>query len=135
LLKDELPERLIETRTAVIKTASAHMTPRSVDFVRENYLSVGHVSVLGKMLPPSDNGIISFEIQVPGRYLISTKSGIVAGVLDDDATDGPRSLSAGLHTLRLAAPSPEVAVVWARAVERGFSPFRGASPERVDGDL
>jgi hypothetical protein len=134
LLKDELPQRLIETRTAIVKTSSAHMTPSSLAFVRENYLSVGYVSVLGKMLPPAENEHISFDIQIPGYYCLTSRKGLVGGILDGQPLSGARWLTAGSHKLSLTMPATEVAVVWARAVEKGFLPFSVVSPERREGN-
>ena len=123
LLKDELPERLVETRTAVIKISSVRMTERSLEFIRANYLPVGYLAVLGKQLAPAQNGVTSFEVTIPERYSVITKQGSVIGTLDGQTLDGARWLAAGPHELRLASPAPDAYLIWTRALERGFSPF------------
>ena len=131
LMKDELSERLIETRTAVVETSSSRMTEKSLDFVHRNYLRVGYLDVLGKMISTYQDGAALFEVTIPERYIITAKQGRVAGTLDGQPLDGARWLAAGPHELRLTSPASEVAVVWARALERGFSPF-DVPPKGID---
>ncbi len=133
LMKDDLPERLIETRTAVVKASVVRMTKRSLDFIQTNYVSVGNFAVLGKELPAAPDGVVSFEVTIPERYSILTKQGSAAGTLDGQPLDGVRWLTAGTHTLSLTTPATGVTLIWARAVEKGFSPFHIAPPERPHG--
>ena len=134
LLKDELPKRLIETRTAVIQPAYSRMTPGSIAFVRENYLPAGYLDVLGKMLPVPPGGVVLFDVTIPERYLIMAKEGMVTGTLDGKPLEGPLWLSAGPHELRLTSPVSEVALFWARAREKGYSPFDPPPPGHIEGD-
>ncbi len=131
LLKDEISERLVETRTAVVKTGSKGMTERALTFIRANYIPVGHVSVLGKRLPPAEDGLIAFEVSIPERYTVVTKRGTIIGTLDGQVLDGGRWLDRGRHELRLASPQSgaDAFLIWTRALERGFSPFSTVSGE------
>jgi hypothetical protein len=124
MMKDELPERLIETRTAVIKIAPERMTEHSLEFVRANYMPVGNLAVLGKQLPPASDGVVTFEIAIPERYSVITEHGAVLGTVDGQPLAPGQWLAAGRHELRLQAPeSSATALIWTRALERGFSPF------------
>ncbi|MBV9392566.1 MAG: hypothetical protein JOY96_11815 [Verrucomicrobia bacterium] len=88
-----------------------------------NYISVGAVSVLGRKLP-FKNDHLDFKIDVPQQYSIITDRGQASGILDGVAMNGGRYLSAGLHRLMLDSPANSVAIIWSRAADKGFSPFR-----------
>ncbi len=123
LLKDDLPERLTETRTAVIKNSTERLTHHSQEFVEANYIPIGHLAVLGQILAPEKEGKITFNVTIPERYEIVTAAGPILGTLDRQPLNGPRWLEAGPHELELPHPSAEVVLIWSRASERGFSPF------------
>jgi hypothetical protein len=59
---------------------------------------------------------------IPEQYTIVSKSGPLSGTLDGTNLNGPHDLSAGVHQLILNSPVDVVAVVWSRAIERGYSP-------------
>jgi hypothetical protein len=132
-LIDEIPARLIETRTAVVRL-SDRMPAGTQEFIARNYLSVGHARVLGKMLAPARDGVIRFQIAVPERYSLETPAGAISGNLDGQKLNGPRWLDTGEHELVTSAPAMGAAVVWARAGERGFTPFRGREIKPVSED-
>src|SRR5262249_42085372 len=91
---------------------------------RENFLSIGRLRVAGKMLasPASAVGNI-VSIAMPAEYVMVTRTGPVRGVLDGESVDGPRWLSAAEHRYELVDAGQPVALVWATAIERGFTPF------------
>lgn len=122
LLPDDLPQCLIETRTAVVRP-SDRMTPGSVRFVDANYISIGKLSVLGKQLTMADDGHGSFQITIPGDYALIDAEGAVTANLDGSPLVGHRWLGPGVHEFTLASPQRKIALVWARAVDLGFSPF------------
>jgi len=83
--------------------------------------------VLGQEFPPRDlraHGPIVFQIRIPARYLFVTSDGPAEGKLDGVDITGPCELAAGRHEF---LPSPQaagkIAMVWSRALERGYSPF------------
>jgi hypothetical protein len=139
-LSDELPERLIATRTAVLRDTS-RMTFEAKQFVAQNYIPVGYVSVAGQMLAPRDDHSYSFEVAIPMCYTLVSQSGTLSGLLDGAPWDGPRVLSPGPHEFQRATGSGYIALVWARATEKGFSPFsrprhaaREATANRLSGN-
>jgi len=55
--------------------------------------------------------------------MIVSNNGAVSGTLDGTELNGPRELSSGVHNLTLNSREDTVAVVWSRAIEKGYSPF------------
>jgi Dolichyl-phosphate-mannose-protein mannosyltransferase len=121
-LLDDAPNRLIAARTPVV-IESHWLTPTTGQFVNQNYVSVGSVLVLGKRVAPAPVGHVQFEIVIPEKYTVVDRNGQVSGTLDGTEITGPRDLSAGLHDLALNSPEDPVAIVWSRAIEKGYSPF------------
>jgi hypothetical protein len=105
------------------------LTPATGQFVRQNYISVGPVLVLGQRLAPALGGHVQFEIAIPEKYAIIDRHGPVAGTLDGTELTGPRELFPGLHDLALSSPEDSVAIVWSRAIEKGCSPFGPAKKQ------
>ncbi|MBV8200675.1 MAG: hypothetical protein JOZ15_08625, partial [Acidobacteria bacterium] len=69
--------------------------------------------------PPSQ--VIRFQVEIPARYTILGGGGPARGRLDGIELTAPRELAAGAHVFEPRSPPPW-ALIWARAVERGFSP-------------
>jgi hypothetical protein len=134
LIDEDLNERLTATRTAVVETIYSRMPADWIRFVQQNYLPVGYMNVLGKNLTVSPDGTASFDLVIPERYVIVAKDGAVAGTLDGQPLNGPVHLEAGPHQLKLTSPAKEVALFWARAQEKGFSPFDPLPPGHTEGD-
>jgi hypothetical protein len=131
LLNDSIPEALVATHTCVAVADSDQLPPRARAFLRENYVPVGHLRVAGRVLSMAAHGdepTIMFEVRIPASYAVITAQGEASGWLDDSPYQGPRFLAPGHHTYRPALGEDTLAVVWAQAVERGFTPFvsRGA---------
>jgi hypothetical protein len=123
LLEDDMVERMIATHTAVVH-GPLHMPEPDVNWERANYVSVGAVDVLGMKFPKGDAEVFPFKIVIPDRFAIVTDHGNVAGTLDGEPITGPRDLAAGPHEFRPVGRSGQrYAAVWARAVEKGYSPF------------
>ena len=119
-LPDTLAEDAVRSLCYVAAPDSARFPARGRAFLNANFISVGAVRVAGSMLPAPS---AAFDIAVPGRYAVVTPRGPAVGALDGTPYDGPRRLSAGAHEFLASGGSPAAAVVWAGAVERGFSPF------------
>jgi hypothetical protein len=130
LLQDDLPERLIETRTALVRIPRFGLTERSLAFVHANYVSVGFVSVLGKALTPPQNGTVAFDVTIPADYSVVGRTGPVEASLDGRPLVDGRWLDAGHHELQLADPNagPDLILVWKRALDRGCPPSFDPSP-------
>ena len=126
---DDVPERLIAERTPVL--IRCHWLTDATDkFVKQNYVSVGSsVLVLGKKLTPPADGKLQFEVSVPGKYIMVDDDGDASGTLDGIDWQGPRELEPGTYTLILNEVPKSLAIVWSRAVEKGYSPFLPAGAQ------
>ena len=126
LMSDDIPERLLATRTCVASLDDIRLPSRARVFLNENYIPVGSLRVAGKLLsPPSDAAQpVTFSIGIPAPYIIVAQNGSTAGQLDGKAYDGSACfLEAGQHEFRPAAQNGKLAVVWAKAKTLGYSPF------------
>jgi hypothetical protein len=78
--------------------------------------------------PPNAAGpAIRFVVAIPARYTILTPAGPARGRLDGVELAAPRQLAAGPHLFEPRS-APPLALLWARAAERGFSPFPPPAP-------
>jgi Dolichyl-phosphate-mannose-protein mannosyltransferase len=129
LLEDDAVSKIITARVPLIH-GPLKLPERDVQWERANYLSVGRVEMLGVLLPPAVAGVRTFTIAVPQRYTLLADRGTVAGTLDGTPFTGSRELAAGPHEFRPSAEQSgqRFAVLWATAVERGYTPFGGANP-------
>jgi len=125
ILKDDIRERLIKTSTAVVGRLGdrGNALPDAERFIASNYIRVKGGHVLGQHLPAERATPITFDIVIPERYGFATLKGDVQGTLDGTPIAGPRWLEAGRHEANIAHPAGEVSLVWARALERGYSPY------------
>lgn len=126
LIEDRIPERCVETRTSVAPADIGGFPPRARRFLEDHYVVVGAWRVAGRILAPAreDTGRpLSFEIAIPARYAVAGEAGTPRGMLDGRPYDGPRHLTPGRHEFLPAAGDRRIAVFWAQAAERGFSPF------------
>jgi len=135
LLPEHIQEDVVATGTCVAAARIPLFPARTRRFLTENFLPIGHLLVAGRFLPvPGTEADHSgqFDIAVPARYVLVAESGDVQGMLDGEPYTGPRELTAGRHTFSLSFKGPRAAVVWAKAVLRGFSPFdeSRSSPNR-----
>jgi hypothetical protein len=130
-IQDDIIPRLIETRTAFVR-ASNRMMPSTQNFISKNYVHVDGGRVLGKRVAAAPNVATEFEITIPERYSIITPSGPVEGTIDGQPIDGPVWLEAGRHKIVSRDAAGQVVVIWARALERGFSPYNTTETQSGD---
>lgn len=133
LIHDDIPERLIETRTPLAVTIG-RMPRADIAFTTSNYLPVAfRLCTLGKTVRWGDEQAEStrFEVAISGRYTLVNACGKIAGVLDGAEFDGPRELLAGSHTFRQTAGAGRTVLIWAPAIERGYSPFAQIEPDKM----
>jgi hypothetical protein len=126
LIADTIPERLIETRTCVAPSDIKGFPPRARGFLEDRYVVVGTWRVAGSLLVPDAEGADrprSFETAIPARYAVMGAEGPARGMLDGAPCDRPRDLAPGRHEYRPADGEGPVAVLWAQAADRGFTPF------------
>jgi hypothetical protein len=118
-----VPRRLRETRTAVC-VPSTRFSKATLTFIEHNYLSVGHVEVAGKIITPSPDGRMDFDVVVPQRYTFVSREGSMKGNLDGRPFEGDRALAPGRHEFVPHRPTKQIALLWTRAWEKGYSPFK-----------
>jgi hypothetical protein len=121
LVDDTIP-RLVATHTAMVQVSKL-MMPKTLRFIEQNYVKVDGGRVLGKHLPAVHGTPLDFEIAVGERYSLIAAGGPITGTLDGTPIDGPRQLEPGHHQLLVEHASGEPVLVWARALERGYSPY------------
>ena len=123
--------RLIEKRAPLVTTR--RMPPATRAFMRANYVPIAwRLRTLGQVLREDGavtGGPLRFALAVPHRYTVVTPAGRAAGTLDGTAFTGPRELAVGAHEFLPAKDSGEVVLVWAQALERGYSPFTKIPPD------
>ena len=125
LIADDIPERLVASGTTVSVGSLEELPPRGARFVADNYVPVGRLRVAGHVIAtrPASGDRVPFEVRIPSRYAIVTDAAPPRGQLDGTAYTGPRFLDPGPHEYVPAAAEGRIAVLWARAAARGFSPF------------
>ena len=131
LIKDDIPERLIATRAPI--ATILRTPPRAYKFIEDNYLPVAwHLRVPGKMLGAKRENFpmtCDVDLAIPARYTLGFEQGNTAAEIDGTPFAGARFLEAGHHRVRISTDAGRCALVWATAVEKGFSPF---SPTAID---
>lgn len=125
-IADTIPEAILAHHVCVATLASRRLPPRGKRFLDANFLPVGPVRVCGRWLPgaagqPPSPAVV-FQVEIPARYVILGSGGPAHGRLDGTELAAPRDLAAGVHVFAPRSPPPW-ALLWARAAERGFSPF------------
>jgi len=133
LIQDTIPERCIETSTCVAPADIAGFPPRARRFLQDYYVVVGAWRVAGAVLDPGtapDGAALRFDIPIRARYAVVAESGGPPGAIDGLRYDRPRDLLPGHHELQPVPGTGRVAVLWAQAAERGFSPFAPAGAAR-----
>lgn len=118
LIVDTIPESIIAARCHAAQADGAFWPPRGREFMLKNFLDMGRIRASGQWI--GDDG--TFSIAVPGDYIVIDPNGIAAGALDDSPQLASRSLEAGAHRFVRAHDGP-LAVIWAPAFARGYSPF------------
>ena len=119
IIRDTIPERVVETRTYVAQADGPMLPDRGRRFLAGNFLDMGRLRAAGQWVGADG----TFTIAVPGPYVIVNESGLASGTLDGVPYSGERELTAGAHTFDRGTSGERVAVLWARAFERGHSPF------------
>ncbi|KPJ57729.1 MAG: hypothetical protein AMS16_00940 [Planctomycetes bacterium DG_58] len=131
LLPDDVAERLVATRTCVASTEKRGIPDASARFINENYVPVGSLLAAGKFLdrPPETASSILFDVRIPARYAMITPVGPARGTLDGKPCRGGVFLDAGPHEYRGVPGEGRLVLIWAQALERGFSPWQTSLPE------
>ena len=151
LINDDVPEQMIAVRTAVARITGQPKSMRAFAFIKENYLPIlppgDDLRVIGKMLAcGEDPAVFTFDVAAPGEYVLLSASDyppaqhvgknsvpnpklpgrvrpMAEGVLDGMPLTRPRDLAPGRHEFRRGAGTGRVALFWAQAYAKGYSPF------------
>jgi general stress protein CsbA len=130
-IKDNIPEQMIAHGVCVASRNPERYPARTAKFLKQNFVPVSfRVLVAGKILTPAPAGHpTSFVIAIPAKYALlgATPSGPF--LLDGKTYEGPVLLAPGQHSIQTTADGGPVAIVWAQALQRGFSPFYRLSAE------
>ncbi len=135
LIKDRIIERCIATKTCVV-VLSKDYPRKDRNFFQQQYIRIDQhiplLRVIGHLLGCRNSNkafTLSFNIIIPTRYAIVAEKGKVTGLLDGKPYEGPRFLAAGRHIFKVTGGQGWqgwLALVWARALERGFKPIMRA---------
>ena len=110
LLRDTVAESMIREKCHVAQADGAFWPPKARAFLAANFLDMGRLRAAGQWI--HEDG--SFSIAIDGDYAIVDRNGVLSPA---------RHFVPGSY--RFDRKSQErIAVVWAPAIERGFSPFK-----------
>lgn len=117
-ITDTIAADIIRTRCYVAQADGAFWPPMGRQFMAHNFLDLGRIRAAGQWIA-SDGG---FSIAIPGEYVVVDENGVTAGTISGQPNAG-RMLGAGAYRFAPAPGEKKVAVVWAPAFQRGYSPF------------
>lgn len=116
LIHDTIARDVVRARCHAAQADGDFWPPDGRAFLRANFLDMGRIRAAGQFIKPDG----TFTIAVPGPYVVVSRFGRAAGLLDGTPAN-VRELAAGVH--RFEGDDEHHAVVWAPAFERGLSPF------------
>jgi hypothetical protein len=119
LIADTIPEALVAKQVHLAQADGPFLPPRGRAFLNANFIDLGRIRASGQWL--GQDG--TFSIAIPGQYVVLSSFGRAIGTLDGIAQTGPRVLAAGVHHFERGLPGERLAVLWAPAFARGYSPF------------
>jgi hypothetical protein len=136
-IPENIARRCVETRTCVAvmgdRTPSdtrifvrRNYLPVERNVVQSNYFPVDHeLRVAGEFLKPAQpkSSRMDFNVVIPARYEIIAPDGHVTGLLDGTPYEGARFLEPGKHTFVQTSGGQNLALLWAQAADRHFTPF------------
>ena len=129
LIANNIRERLLATKTCVV--LNHRLREPNQSWMRANYISGNsRVFVAGKNLGEIPSaGTIDFSTVIPARYAFLFAKKTAAGTIDGQPLAASQWIEPGAHELRFEpGGSGAVALVWAQAAERGFTPFSKHAP-------
>ena len=131
-IKNDIVERLVQTRTAVC-FHPPYPGVEAMKFVKANYLPLAgtpNVFVLGQMLPVPAGGAIKFTVSIPAEYVLLQRDEPARGILDGRSYTPAEELAAGEHEFVPAEASVPVTLFWARAWNQGYQAATGSKERR-----
>lgn len=127
IIPDNIAEELIAKRCCVASTDISRFPIKTRDFIWINYIPIGDMRVAGKFLEACSEKlhVFRFDVCIPAYYVIVGENRKVMGTLDNTHYTGVRFLESGAHEFISSDMAPgRFALLWAKAADRGFSPFR-----------
>jgi hypothetical protein len=124
-MADDIPARMRATATPVARTDLGLFPETTRSFIAAHYLPVGAWRVAGLRIGPTAGSAPTrrFDLEIAGRYAAITPRGPARGRLDGAPAGTPRLLAVGPHEYDAAPGEGTVYLVWAAALERGFTPL------------
>ena len=112
-IRDTIADALVHKRTYVV-AGEALLPPGARTFVQRYYVPWGVVHVAGAQLKPlRDGATTSFDIGVPGPYVVLGERGVVRATIDGVAVGGSGiNLAAGRHRVVAHDRAERPVVVW-----------------------
>jgi hypothetical protein len=125
LLVDDAARTCVERRVCVAVLPKQTSLP-SHAFIEQNYLLVADgLCIAGMMLKPAaaNSKRCDFEVAIAAPYEIVAPDNVISGLLDGTPYIGARFLPPGRHWFESASPLTRLALLWAQAADRNFTPF------------
>jgi len=116
LIRDTIADTLVRSRTYVV--AGDALPPAALRFVRRYYVPWGAVHIAGAQLQPLGAGRAeTFDIAVPGPYVVLGERGVVRATIDGVAVGRSGiNLAAGRHRVVAHEKAERAVVVWSGAL-------------------
>jgi len=116
LIRDTIADTLVHSRTYVV--AGDALPPAALRFVRRYYVPWGAVHIAGAQLQPLGAGRAeTFDIAVPGPYVVLGERGVVRATIDGVAVGRAGiHLAAGRHRVVAHERAERAVVVWSGAL-------------------
>lgn len=124
VIEDSLARDVIAKHAYLAAPDTPRFPPLARRFLNENFLPGAGVRVAGKLIrPDAASGDADVSIVLPGTYVLVSSDGGVAAEVDGRRREGALALEAGEHLIHVKAPGmPRLALVWAKAYQRGYRP-------------
>ncbi len=125
LILDDAARTCVEKRVCVA-VLPPHTWLPSYAFIEQNYLPIADgLRIAGTMLKPAaaNSKRCDFEVAIPASYEIVAQDNVVSGLLDGTPYTGARFLAPGRHWFESTSALTPIALLWAQAADRNFTPF------------
>jgi hypothetical protein len=124
LMRDSIAESLVRTGTHVV--VGDALPPRTRRFVESAYVRWGSVYVAGVRLPQlrGDGGAASFNIAIPGPYVVLGDRGVIRAMIDGKWAMSGVDLKPGPHKLIVYERASSPVVIWSGALKRPLTKTR-----------
>ena len=123
MLRDDVVKSVENSGCTVVSNDLRSLSDRTREFFRAHFLEYKGLRVAGQIVDCQRSSVQRFQIAIANQYALTGDSGTVKGLLDGAPYAGARWLQRGWHVFQSRGTAKKVAVAWAPAVARGFSPF------------